>query len=318
MKRKAIQLANNTLVVSLPAGWVRQNNIEKGADLEIEVKEKTITVSKDAKQSEEIKKIEIDINGMSVSLVWNYINAIYRAGYQEIDISFSEKNIVNIKIGKEEKTLEVISKITDKLIGMEIISHSKNSCKIKEVSQLKTEEYSNVLNRIFLSLIVMANDILEAVKKKDKESLENIYTYSETNINKLSDYCMRILNSRGLDNFKESNSNYLIVFILEEVGDLYSEIARNMTESQKRITPETTKIFEETNALLELSKRLFLNQKKETYINFHEERNRVKNKIKKAEESCGKNDGLVLFLLTGITDKLMECGNCCVTQGKFG
>jgi phosphate uptake regulator len=318
MKRKAIQLANNTLVVSLPAGWVRQNNIEKGAELEVDIKEKKIIVSKDAKQAEELKKIEIDIDGMSVSLVWNYLNSIYRAGYQEIDINFSEKNIRNIKTGKEEKTLEVISKITDKMVGMEIISHSKNSCKIKEVSQLKTEEYSNVLNRIFLSLIVMANDILEAIKKKDKESLENIYTYSETNINKLSDYCMKILNSRGLEDFKKSNSNYLTIFILEEVGDLYSEIARNMAESQKKISPEIISIFEEINALLELSKKLFLNQKKETYINFHEERNRVKNKIKKAEESCGKNDGLVLFLLTGITDKLMECGNCKAMQENFG
>jgi phosphate uptake regulator len=314
MKRKAIQLANNTLVVSLPAKWVRQNNIEKGNELEVNAKEKLLVIRKDAGAGFEPKKISIDLSGMSASLVWNYMNAIYRTGVNEIEIFFSEPTIKNIKTGKTKKTMDVMSRITDKMIGMEIIRQSKNSCTLKEVTQLKGDEYHNVLNRIFLSLATMSKDVLVAAENKDTETLENIYLYSEVNINKLSDYCMRILNMQGLKDFKESNANYLITFLLEEIGDVYANIARSVAANPgTTIVPETLSLLEETNALLLLSHKLFLNPKSKYYISFHEERNRVKKNIDSLLNSKKKVNEEILFFLKIILDKLMEVNNANLT-----
>jgi phosphate uptake regulator len=314
MKRKAIQLASNTLVVSLPAKWVRQNNISKGSELDIDVKEKMLVLRKDSQESIELNTVYVDISGMSASLMWNFLSSIYHTGVSEIEISFSDQAVMDIKTGETKKTMDVISRITDKLIGMEIIRQSKNSCVLKEITSMKGEEYQNVLNRIFLSLSTMADDVLIAVRNQDTATLENIHLYSEININKLSDYCMRILNMEGLKDFKESNSNYLMTFLLEEVGDAYAEIARIMCSGvKKKFAAETQELYEKTTVLLQLAHKLFLNPKKEYYIEFHEERNNIKKKIDSLIRSEKKYDDEILVFLKIILDKLMEFGNSRLT-----
>jgi phosphate uptake regulator len=314
MNRKAIQLANNTLVVSLPAKWVKQNSIQKGSELDVDMKETLLVIRKDPKDISHAKKASIDISGMSATLVWNYLNAVYRTGVNEIEVFFSDHEIKNLKTGSSQKTMDLLSRITDKLIGVEIIRQSKSSCILKEITQLKGDEYANVLNRIFLSLITMANDVLEASSSHDKETLENLYMYSEININKLSDYCMRILNLQGLRDFKDSNSNYLTTFLLEEVGDCYAQIARVVAQEPKAgFIPDTTALFNSTNELLRVSHKFHLNPKKEYYLEFHARRNKVKQDIDALFNSKKKPNIEVLFLLKSILDKLMEVNNAKVT-----
>ncbi|MBU2561490.1 MAG: hypothetical protein KKD17_04275 [Nanoarchaeota archaeon] len=318
MKRRAIQLAKNTIVVSLPAKWVQQNSIVKGTELDIDVKERMLIVRKDAAAVASSLKASVDISGMSSSLVWNYLNALYRAGFTEISISFSSMSIQDIKSGHSKKTMDVISRVTDKLIGMEIIMQSKNSCVLKEVTQLKGDEYSNVVNRIFLSIATTSKDTLSALREHDKETLENIYMYSEVNINKLSDYCMRILNIQGLDDFRGSNTNYLITFLLEEVGDRYAMIAKaGAADSKEDINRQALDLLERTNSLVSLAHRFFLNPKKEHYVSFHDARNRLKKEADALSLSKAKVDRELLFLIKSVLDKLMEVCNCQVTLTGF-
>ena len=306
MKRKAIQLANNTLVVSLPAKWAKQNNIAKGAELDIGIKERMRIISKGAEAASEEHKVKLDISGMSESLLWSYLNAVYRAGYSEIEIYFSDQRIKNIKTGRVNKTMDTISRVTDRLIGMEIISQSRNSCVLKEVTKMKGDEFRNMLNRIFLSLRTISHDVLSSIKNHDEDTLENIYMYSETNVNKLSDYCMRILNLQGLKDFRQTNLNYLMVFLLEEIGDAYAQIARDGSDFMSGFSREVLSILKRTNDLVEISHKLVLNPKKEYYVLFHEQRNSIKRSIHSLENSKKKSGTGILFLIKGILDKLME------------
>ncbi|MBI5881387.1 hypothetical protein HZB90_04615 [archaeon] len=313
MIRKAIQLANNTLVVSLPAKWVQQNSIAKGADLDIDVKDTSLIVRKGAAGGQEVKKIKLDISGMSASLVWNYLNSIYRAGFNEIEIFFTESKIKNLKTGEIKNTMEIIASSCNRLIGMGIMKQSKNSCLIKEVTRLTGEEYQNVFNRIFLSLVTVSQDVLEAVNKKDDETLEYIYMYSENNVNKLADYCMRILNTTGMRDFKESDTNYLMTFLLEEVGDIYADIAKHFAKKGKPSPERVIGIIQSADSLLHLSHKFFLNPKREYYVEFHEARLKLKKDIESLLSSPRPPNAEVLFLLRNAADKLMEICNARVT-----
>jgi phosphate uptake regulator len=315
MKRRAIQLANNTLVVSLPARWVQQNSIAKGEDIEVDAKERALIITKASERGAVLSRASIDMTGMNASLVWNYLNAAYRAGFSEIEVIFDEQEIKDIKAGKKVKTLDLLSRITDKMIGMEIIGQSRRSCTIKEITQLKGEEYDNVANRIFLSLATISDDVVAALRDGDAATLENIHAYSEINLNKLSDYCMRILNTAGIKETKESNVNYLVTFLLEEVGDVYAEIARVAASGQKRqIDADMVSFFEKTNELLLLSHRFFLNPKREYYISFHEQRNALKKRIVSAGQSGRRAESEMAFLLKLVLDRLMEVNNAVVTM----
>jgi len=315
MKRKAILLAKNTLVVSLPAKWVQQNSITKGQDIDIDIKDKILILKTEDGGNTATFSIKADISGMSSSLVWNYLNALYRTGVNEIEIFFNDQELVDIKTDESHKTMDVVSRITDKLIGMEIIKQSRNSCVLKEITSLKGEEYHNVMNRVFLSLFAMADDIIKAIEAQDIATLENIHMYSEININKLSDYCTRILNTNGLRDFKETDTNYLMTFLLEEVGDSYAEIARIMCgAARKKLAVETNEIYRMTADLLGLSHKFFLNPKREYYLEFHERRNSVKKKVDALVRSEKKHDDEILVFLKIILDKLMEFNNSKLTS----
>jgi len=315
MKRKAIQLANNTLVISLPAKWVKANRIEKGADLEVDAKESILIIGKDRKAGDTASRAEINISGMSATLVWNYVNSVYRSGFTEIEIHFDEFRLKNIKTGKYEKTMDILSRITDKLIGVEIISQTKNSCTLKEITQMKSEEYSNVMNRLFLSLRTMSDDVLNATKVRDADTLENLYLYSEINVNKLSDYCLRMLNIEGLRDFRESNLNYLTTFLLEEVGDCYARIARIVAKDKKtKFNAQTFDLFHRTNELLSLTHKIFLRPRKDLYADFHAERFEIKQAIDSQMKMRNSSNLEVLLMLKVILDKLMEINNCVVTS----
>ncbi|NQU78755.1 AbrB/MazE/SpoVT family DNA-binding domain-containing protein [Candidatus Woesearchaeota archaeon] len=315
MKRKAIQLANNTLVVSLPAAWARNNNITKGADLDVEPKESMLVIHKSGTEGTSFSSVRLDISGMSESLVWNYVESVYRRGFSEIEIFFSDSKIQNIKDGSSRKTLDVLSRIADTLVGMEILRQTRNSCVIREISQLSSEEYPNVLNRIFLSLITMSGDVIEAVKAKDKETIENIFTYSEINVNKLSNYCMRILNTCGLKDFKESNSHYVLTFLLEDIGDMYARIARVMFSGRTiALSDGVLKVFEGVNRQLALCHRFILKPGKEYYLSYHAGRNDLKKEMTSLLSNSKGRDTEVLFILKSILDRLMEAANAKLTS----
>ena len=44
MKRKAIQLANQTLVISMPSKWVKEQGIKKGDEIDVEEKGKRLMI----------------------------------------------------------------------------------------------------------------------------------------------------------------------------------------------------------------------------------------------------------------------------------
>ena len=174
---------------------------------------------------------------------------------------------------------------------------------------MDVEAYENVLNRIYLSLMTNASDILLAVKSEEYETLERLFMYSEVNVNKLSDYCLRLLNIQGFENPAESNVNYLMTSLLEEVGDDYADIARAVHKTGKKPTPAVVKLIEEVNALLEENYKSFLQPAKEKLIEFHEKRNALKKRMTGNDE--------IMFLLRSVLDKLMEVNNCLTTVGSM-
>jgi hypothetical protein len=288
--------------------------VEKGIELDVEEKGSSLVISNGSSSKSKPSAAKIDISGMNASLVWNYVNAVYRAGFDEIEIFFSEPAKTNLKTGKSQKTIELIANITDKLVGMEIIKQTKNTCVLKQITKMDSEAYENVLNRIHLSLINIADDMMNAIVAKDLDTLDRIHKYSEVNVNKLSDYCLRILNLKSLESPLMSNNRYLMTFLLEEIGDAYADIARSICSSEKMPDQQIIEMIKDTNSMLELNYSLFLKPDKEKLMQFHEQRYRLKKKLDSLAE---KQRSQVPFLLKNILNRMMEIDNCVTTADSY-
>jgi phosphate uptake regulator len=244
MKRKVIQLAGKTLVVSLPSKWAKKYGVKKGDEVEVEEEERKIVIKVQGKGEQKTKTLDLkDIHFM----IGRIIGGFYKAGYDEIEITYySTEQYAAIR--------EVLNR---SCTGYEIIKHGQRILVIKNLTELHANEFDNILRRFFLSLLSSAEDTLDYIKQNNLKALEEI-ELRDLLITKYSDLCRRIINIQGQETISKTTSHYYICEALEKIGDGYKAFARFITKNKiNRLDAEAIHFLSEINKLLRLSYELF-------------------------------------------------------------
>jgi phosphate uptake regulator len=226
MKRKVIKLGKSSTVISLPQKWVKEHSLYPGDELNLKINENSILLTKKHQIIKKSKTFEAFNN---IKTTRRLISSLYRQGYTDITVT-----------NTNSKTTEQLYDITEKkLIGFEVVSQKDNSCTLKQLGEIKEEDFDNSLRRIFLLLLEMSEEILNKIK--NKEPLESI-KFLEDNINKFSIYCERIL-IIFRNKLKKTYDYYYLVKQLEEIGDHYHIIVRELgTQTLKKDALELLKL----------------------------------------------------------------------------
>jgi phosphate uptake regulator len=249
VKRKAIQLAGKTMVVSLPSKWVKSHNIIKGQDIDLEEKGRELIIK--AEGEPEVRKAEFDTRGQSERMINWMLFSYNRRGYDEIELIYDKPEVVK----------HVQQAIKDFFIGFVIINQTKTRCIIKSVSKDSEEEFDNTLRRAFLVTLTMGENLLESLNTNDFESLENNLSLEKTN-NQLTNFCQRILVKKGHPHPEKTCFYYVIIWNLEKVCDNYKYICEYLLQQKiKKITisKEFLSFMQETFNLLKDYYTLFYN-----------------------------------------------------------
>jgi phosphate uptake regulator len=298
MKRSLIFLAGKTGVVSLPASWIRKQGLSKGDELDLFEKDNIIQIVNIAKKVS--NKVEVNVTDLSQSMIFRYINTWYKLGVSEIKIYFENQE----KDGKF--LIDIIQQGIDSLIGLEIVRQTKNTCIVKEISQVKSEEFSAIFRRMFLTLLSMTEDSLKAIKSKDKESLINISKYSDNNLNRLYMFCVRILNKEN-DYVKACMGNMTKLNALEKIGDYCAEINSQLLDVESfSLDERTLELYGETNGLLKEYYELHYKSTREKIDALIVKAKKSRLKIMKLSSSLGGLDVSVLSTLKIINKEIRE------------
>ncbi len=245
MKRKVIQIAGSTLLVSLPKKWADENNVKKGDEVGITQATGQLVVHVDSVPAKEKAEIHLNDFGVMASRV---LFALYKKGIDEITIRFD----------KPEDFRIVQSSLRNKTVGFEIVEQRVNSCIIKCVGG-ELEEFDPVLRRLFLLLTTMAADGLTALRNKDQVSLTNIENLEETN-NRLTQMCRRYINKIGRVPYAKIGPLYFIVEELEKLADEYKYLFQYVKArgiEKIRLSDAFFGIYEETAIMLREYSELF-------------------------------------------------------------
>ncbi len=240
MKRKVIQIANSTHLVSLPRKWALRNNIVKGQEIDVSEDGERIIVSNT--DYTDYKKAQIDITALDL-MTPRVIHALYKKGIDELKITYDDTNMIEIvhqSLGKESQ-------------GFEILEHGKNYCVIKNVSGT-VEEFNPLLRRTFILMKDMADRVYDALKTKDYSQLHIISHMEETN-NRFTTICRRYLNKRGFSKVKYVGPLYYIIEDLENLADQYKYLCQffyDRRDDEIKIQKEVLEIFEESNKMIDM------------------------------------------------------------------
>ncbi len=242
MKRKIIQMAGKTMVVSLPSAWVKKYGVKKGEEVEVEEQDRRIIISTE-KSYGEIKG-ELDLNEFD-KLAKCTIGAYYKYGCDEIKIIFRKPDDVKL-----------VEKVLNELLGFEIVSHNEKFCIIKEVSSGEKAEFDAMIRRMFLVVSSISDDCLEGLRKLDYNLLEDI-DQRDVTVNRLANFCRRLLNKEGYSDFRKAPMIYYILEEVENLGDEYKYlcnfiIKENIEIKNKKILDQLAEInllFKEFSSL---------------------------------------------------------------------
>lgn len=264
MRRKAIQLANKTIVVSLPAKWVKQQGIKKGDEIEVEEGDSRLFLSTESKPSEIKKTINIDEYGPMKNRI---VLSNYLQGVDELELIFN----------KTEEIKEIKERVVNELIGFEIIKQTANSLILKDISGFSEQDLNRIISRIFLIIESTSKELLEALENKQEDLNHIISIDKETN--RMAYYSIRILNKREHEEIKKLPILYSTILLLEKIGDLYRDLARYIMGNNIKLSKEDLENLKLISELFLIIKKLYFNFKKEDLVNLYSSYENIKKRI---------------------------------------
>ena len=216
MRRKTIQLAKKTLVISLPSKWVKAYAIKKGDELEIETKHDSLFISLHKQQPKTSKRILAEDWGKILS---RHLVGLYHKGINEFEIQFASA-----------QHLQGIQTAVSHMIGFEIVQQEKNKVILKDVTGPSDEDFMTVFRRLFLIVLQMFEEGIAAVKKNNKEDIKTV-VLKDIEVNKFSHFCLRKINKGDVEDEYKARIYHTICVLLEKTAD---ELKRNL-QDKKRI-----------------------------------------------------------------------------------
>lgn len=221
-KRKVSLIGPSTLMISLPSKWVKEYGVVKGDELNIDTSGRNLII--ETSSLKKSKPLIIDLKGMNASLVRYNLYAAYRGGFDKIKVSFDDENVFDDNGKKNLLVFDVINEVVSNLIGIEIFAQRESYVEVREVSVVNHEEFLNTLRRIFITLVNTSSDMKDAIESKNKIILDRVKGLSDKKINRLCDFCSRIINKGGIVESNKIPQYYSLISCLEEIGDSMEEI----------------------------------------------------------------------------------------------
>jgi len=254
LKRKVIQIANSTQLVSLPRKWSQKYGVKKGEELEVEENGNKIIIS--TEKSQGAGNIEVDITGLDRDSFMFLIRMLYIRGYDEIKLNFNIPIAEHHRIGKKVNVITEIHTEVNRLPGIEIIQQRENFCVLKILSESSIKDFDLILRRIFLLIMDASNVLVKGATKSEKHLVESIEDAHNT-ITKFVANALRLLNKVGYPDDKNTALLYHIIECLDNINDTLKESARDMVNSNIKISKASENILNEINQSLSDYYKLF-------------------------------------------------------------
>jgi len=236
MKRKIIKQGHNTLTITLPSDWVKRFNLKAGEEISLLEKDNGLFLT--TEKINNPSEIEINVENLSIPLIWKHVSSAYREGYDKIKVKFSPNTTYDSPYGffahyiidpafaqkRKLSPQEFFQLLIDRFIGFEIMEERDDFCILKQIGQSTSKEFDNSLRRIFLLLLYISEGIIKDVEKGSKSFLDNVHNV-DIQVDKFHDFCTRVLNKTEFEQPLKTSLIFTLIYLLELVGDEFKHLA---------------------------------------------------------------------------------------------
>ena len=258
MRRKLVKQGSATMMISLPAEWVRSHGLDKGDEIIIDKKQGNLIISLEPTKIK--RETSLNIKTTEEPLIRTIITNTYRLGYDTITINFSDK-----------KTFEIIENLVENnLIGFEVISSDDSSCVIENITEPSKEQFNNIFSKILLNIDALF-EFSEKTLSGEKEVFKKIEK-TEKQITALDNFCRRVMvKDQGFTNAQLHWSFHTA--LTHGQRDLYN-LLEHLNKNKIKPDPETLKLLKNCKDLYTLIKQAYLKKDPSVLEKIHETHNK--------------------------------------------
>ena len=246
---RIVQQIGSSILISLPAEWVKKNSINKGKNIIIETNvDNTISIYNNY-QEEEIKIVfewETEINpeyatekemdrvessDKITKVILNKIFGAYLLGYNRIN--------VHSRIQVSFENSEAIKKATRKLIGLEIVDENSYNICFQFLLDAKTLNIGKILGMMNSIIQGMFKETIHSLSGEFSNDLVKKIASRDDEIDRQYFLLVRIIRTAIMNKKLASNLNLTNIDMLdyriaanylETAGDLIAELVTYLTE----------------------------------------------------------------------------------------
>jgi len=164
---RRLQKIGSSMLVSLPANWVRQNQLKKGDTILMELSnDNSIAILPSKERNGSIRGFGIDYPARAVDILINQLFGAYLLGYDNIRIK------ARAPIDYEDR--EKILTATGKLVGLEIVDEDSLNINFQFLIDVSSLDAAKILRRMNAIIKGMMRDGLKAIVNKDTKIIKLI------------------------------------------------------------------------------------------------------------------------------------------------
>jgi phosphate uptake regulator len=251
---RRLQKIGSSILMSLPAEWIKTLGLKKGDILSIENNDdKSITIFPTSNRNSQAKEIAIHLLDLSHEKLINQIYGAYLLGYDIIKI------VGRTQIDFENR--EIIKKAMRNLIGLEIVDEDGLNMTIQFLLDAHSMNISKILKQMSSIVSGMHKDIVIAMKTRDSE-IDLLVRGRDDEVNRQYFLIVRLIRTAMMDRRLASSLDLSNIDILdyriaanhlENAGDFISRLSSQLSGFFDKIKYE--KIIEANYLILEMQEK---------------------------------------------------------------
>ncbi len=236
MNRKLVQHGESTLMLSLPAHWLREKGLKKGDALELVEQDGALVL-----RPEKGSNTPVNFDARKLGLFTKRaLEVHYKLGYDHIETHLNP-----------EQVREVQTEMSKVMPGYEIVDQKEGKYTIKDISGSSNDAFEPVFRKIMMITVNFAETVTHCIEEKKYDKLAEARVLEDT-LNKLSVYALRLLNKWGYPS-KPSRTTYvyMIIWLWENIGDQLKFICDHFVEAKKpKLSSESIELLKEVTSFL--------------------------------------------------------------------
>jgi len=303
MKRKVIQIANSTQLISLPRKWSLAHNIKKGEELEVKEEGNVLMIS--TGNVSETGSVEVDVSNLDRDSLMFLIRALYKNGYDEIILNFSNSKVKNVRTKQNVNTVDIIMREVSRLNGMELFNQKENRCVLKSLSEDSSKVFDTILRRVFILTQEAIEDLRDGFRDNNIALLESIQSKHDT-ITRFTNYTQRLLHKVGDPKHRRTDTLYHILEVIDELMDIIKYNARDILKLNIKASKQSVKIYDKIVESFGDYYRLFYSFNLKEIARINETRYNLVEMLLKTAAVLPKKELMILTHMEQVLEKIMN------------